>query len=86
MMKANTPIGEVVIRFNHLIPVETQCRIFKGEEQIATGFASCSEHDNYSREKGRKVSMSRALMHAGFPKETRQEIWNMYFARPRGRN
>lgn len=84
MMKVNTPTGEVDIRFTHLIPVETQCRIISGENLIATGFASCSDKDNYSREKGRKVAMQRALMHAGFSKELRSEIWNIYLQRPRG--
>ena len=81
MMKVNTPQGEVLIKFHHIIPYETQCRIFNGETQIAAGYASCSDEDNFSRETGRKVSMSRALLHAGFPKEVRQEIWNKYLTR-----
>lgn len=74
-------VNESPIRvgFKHIVPFETQCFIRKQDTLIATGFASCSDSDNFERAIGRKVSLSRALRNAGFDKITRRFIWEHYF-------
>ena len=64
----------------------TYCRIEKGTERIALGWAICLESDNFSREIGRKLSLARVLKVAHIPKEERKEIWETYrMMKPGGR-
>ena len=43
-----------------------------------SGFARCSWADNFSRDKGRKLSLSRALLKANISKKDRTMIWEAY--------
>lgn len=72
---------ELKISFYHDVPYETQCFIHSGEKLVATGYASCSDKDNFDRKVGRKLSMSRALLHAHLSKEERKFIWGEYFSK-----
>lgn len=69
------------VHFRHEVPAYTQCWITERDTQqfVSKGFALCSSKDNFNREKGRKVSLSRALKN--FPKEKRTEVWTLYFMR-----
>jgi hypothetical protein len=40
------------------------------------GYAFCSENDNYEKNKGRKISLSRAIV--DFPNNEREQIWKQY--------
>lgn len=57
----------------------TVCRLCEGDTIIAQGFAACSELDNFSKEAGRKLALTRALR--SLPRADRREIWARYFAR-----
>lgn len=41
----------------------------------------CYYKDQFSKETGRKISMTKALENAGFSKEERTVFWETYFAR-----
>ena len=43
--------------------------------------AVCSVKDQYNKETGRKVSLTRALTLKPWPREERAKIWEAYFAR-----
>lgn len=79
MLVTNVRGREYRIGFRHEVPVETQCFVRVGEELVAAGYASCAPCDNFSRVKGRKISMSRAMLNAGFTKEERSQVWQEYF-------
>lgn len=87
-MRVETSAGSYFIDWKH-IPVEveikkishiTECLI-KSETNIpiTTNSAFCSGKDNFCREKGRKISLSRAVMF--FDKQVRTEIWKAYLNR-----
>lgn len=50
------------------------------EESVISGGARCSLKDVYSRAKGRKVALARALKYARFTKAQRQQVWQGLFA------
>lgn len=58
--------------------IDTVCFIMKGNVSIDFGLASCGKNDNFCRDKGRKLSLARALKSALIPKEERTEIWECY--------
>ena len=61
--------------------VRTLCVIEINIGEFLMGFsgsASCSKKDNFSRDKGRKVSLTRALGDAPLTKEQRKEVWEAY--------
>jgi len=60
--------------FENLKTVTTIC-VF-GEDHYMT---SCSPKDNFCKETGRKISLTRAIAH--LPKEERTQIWKDYFNR-----
>lgn len=56
----------------------TQCFIkSRGHNVIAYGFALCSVEDNFCKNTGRKVSLTKAL--SNFPKNDRAKVWKRYF-------
>jgi hypothetical protein len=76
--------------------VTTQCLAEKSSKGIFSkevkmkvvgiGTASCSINDNFCREKGRKLSLLRAMKQAGMDKNQRKLIWELYrVAKPGGR-
>ncbi len=48
---------------------------------IAEGRAACSHLDNFSKEAGRKLALTRALENAGWDKATRAQFWLAYLNR-----
>lgn len=46
---------------------------------ISEGHSSVHHTDTYSKPKGRKVTLRRALRNAPFSKERRKAIWRSYF-------
>ena len=64
----------------------TRCTIMdmeteKGPAVIAITQAWCSVKDQYSKETGRKVSLTRALHHLKLDKKQRTDVWHAYFNR-----
>lgn len=59
----------------------TTCRISVEQDnpEVMFGTAFCSDRDVFNKEKGRKVSLTKAL--SFYPKEFRREIWEGYFGR-----
>lgn len=61
----------------------TECYILRGpkkqESVIATGVAFCSVLDQFNREAGRKVALTRAV--ALFDSDTRGRLWDAYLNR-----
>ena len=51
------------------------------KKRTGMGIAECSDEDVYCKEIGRKLSLGRALKHAGFDRNTRQIFWNVYLNR-----
>ena len=72
--------GEVWTSNNGGLPIHatTKCEV------VALGYgggghADCSIHDQFSRAKGRKIALTRAI--ARFPKSVRRQVWEAYFKR-----
>jgi hypothetical protein len=69
-------------------PYETQCGIVQmekdkaDEETVGVGLSSCSINDQFSYDKGRKLSLRRAIKDAGIAREGRDAIWTAYFDNP----
>ncbi len=67
----------------------TNCLIYKDngtkpiqvdKNRVAVGTTICHPiKDHFSKDQGRKISMSRALESMILTKEDRQEFWNVYF-------
>ncbi len=48
---------------------------------VSSGEASCSFRDKFSKEVGRKVSLTRAIESLNLPKQERRIIWETYHSR-----
>lgn len=59
----------------------TYCYLEKADTRkiISYGLTQCSVSDNYNKETGRKISLTRAL--SDLPKKDRATIWNAYLNR-----
>ena len=55
----------------------TQCSIATDEEEMIQ-YAFCNPKDNFCRETGRKISLSRAMQALRIPKSSRKQIWEKY--------
>ena len=51
------------------------------KEIVAITQAWCSVKDPYNKERGRKISLTRALNEAGLNKEERTQVWEAYLNR-----
>ena len=60
---------------------QTVCDIGFPNGEVFTGVSVCGRKDNFCREIGRKISLTRALKEAGFTYEGRQQVWKAYFNR-----
>ena len=54
----------------------TECYLFIGDKMFSVGITGCSWEDNFSKDIGRKVSLSRAIH--SLPKKDRTMIWEAY--------
>ena len=62
----------------------TICKVID-EKEAVIGFGKSNrnvKHDNWDRNVGRKISLTRALSDANLSKETRTDIWMEYFSIP----
>lgn len=50
-----------------------------GTPGMVTGVASCSKSDNFSRTKGRKIAIAKAMLLANLPRKDRAVIWKRYW-------
>ena len=60
-------------------PIEraTTCIIFNEQgDEVASGTANVHPHDNFCKEKGRKISLARAIK--TWDKEYRSQVWDEY--------
>jgi hypothetical protein len=55
----------------------TYCELINAEG-VYGGEAVCHKNDTYDKDKGRKLSLSRAMADAGLSKCERAEIWENY--------
>ena len=60
----------------------TDCfiRVNPDTQFLCKGQAILSEKDNYNRNKGRKISLQKALKFSSFTKEEKADFWLAYFA------
>ena len=77
-----------VIDGTHAIKGKTVCTLFThyrqlGQDKILKvyGVSDCSVSDNFNKETGRKLALSRALKAGNVPREARAAIWRAYFGR-----
>ena len=55
----------------------TVCRVYNEEGvQVTQGVANVHPHDNYCKEKGRKIALSRAI--SDWDKPYRTQVWDEY--------
>lgn len=70
-----------LMEINHrLIHAVTQCDLTVDDKSFA-GIAACVVGDNFNKEVGRKIALTRALKKAGLPKDVRADVWIAYFDR-----
>ena len=65
----------------------TLCKLFlNNEPDVFMGLATCHEKDRPCKDKGRRISLQRAMTEAGLSKEERKEVWEAYRRmKPKGR-
>lgn len=68
---------EINHRFIHAV---TQCDLTVNDKSFA-GVAACVVGDNFNKEVGRKIALTRALKKADLPKDVRADVWIAYFNR-----
>ena len=55
----------------------TVCRVFnEAGDQVTYGVSNVHPKDNFCKEKGRKIALSRAI--ASWDKNYREQVWNEY--------
>ncbi len=85
MLKMKLSTGETLeISFRHEPPghspwPNSECCL-RVNNVLYVGTARLHPNDNFSRQKGRKVSLQDALWRAGLTKAQRQEVWDQYRA------
>lgn len=84
------PGGSIYTEYGGLDHISTTCFIYllqtDGTKQlIGSGVSKCqTEHDNFCKETGRKLSLTRALDNASYSGEVREFrtlAWKAYFSR-----
>ncbi len=60
----------------------TYCRIYEANELIVAASAQCSVDDTRVKDKGRKISLSRALQLYTSDKNLRSRVWEAYRTMP----
>lgn len=86
-MRVETSAGTYFIDWKHQetnikrkIKIVTTCYIKDDKlTPIENNHAYCSVKDNFNKEKGRKISLARAMQY--FDKPVRKEIWEAYLNR-----
>jgi hypothetical protein len=52
-----------------------------GVDRTVSAVAWCSSKDQFNREKGRKVALTRLLRQLDLPKDQRKAVWDEYLGR-----
>jgi len=60
-------------------PAGTRCFLFIGQDPVVIGDAFLSPADQFDRNKGRKVALTKALKASQLGKLARAQIWDVYF-------
>lgn len=86
MLKFNINGTEFRVRWQHFTqgPKKargTDCEVFANGELIGLGQTKLHKWDDYDKEKGRRISLSRALENAGLAHEDRIRAFEHYDAR-----
>lgn len=68
------------IKRNKVVTAVTSCFLTVNTENFEA-LAACAAEDNFCKEKGRKISLARALNEAQIPKDVRTAVWELYFKR-----
>lgn len=78
-------IGVLDIRWKYIRtqkerpPIAASCVISLANNVLSYGHSTISKNDNWCYDKGRKVSLTRALKMLGVGKKERTLVWNNYF-------
>jgi len=76
------------IKWNHGLVkkgMTTHCYLRDNDgKMVSLGIAKCGKKDNFCKETGRKISLTRAIKE--FPKEIRRDFWKCYLNRGRNGN
>ena len=82
----SSPVGFLLASGMRPIIARTVCRIWYRDDWGGgtPGEAWCSAEDQFNKETGRKIALTRALKNAGFDKPARSLFWEAYFKK-RGR-
>ena len=79
-MKINIDGRDYSFKFQHNTTGEergTVCRVFNEvEDQVTYGVSNVHPQDNFCKEKGRKIALSRAIK--SWDKAYREQVWNEY--------
>jgi hypothetical protein len=83
----NSVVRDKWKKFNNQTFASTECFITQNEKLnknkfvsiFAQGQAVLSKYDTYDKNKGRKVSLAKALKLSGFDKAHKYLIWKAYF-------
>jgi len=76
-MEININNKKVKIEFRHSNHKITICNIITPEKSFV-GVAEVSPKDQFCKETGRKVSLTKALNISNFSREDRKQIWETY--------
>lgn len=61
---------------------QTKCSLVdRNDEVIGTGWAYCVQGDQFNKEIGRRLALTRALSNSELDKESRRSVWVAYFDR-----
>jgi len=67
---------------NRIITATTRCILLDSKDNdISVGSAFCLDGDQFNKEIGRRLALTRAVASSGLNKEDRRTIWNTYFGR-----
>ena len=74
--------GELTIKWHYIErdnhkPM-TECLLERRNTLLNRGSAFCHPKDNFCRDAGRRISLSRAMKNACMSKEERTVIWELY--------
>ena len=87
-MKVQTSKGEYNLRWHYITEEKTKkkathCHIYcDGIMDGSIGITVCSKKDNFCKDTGRKIALTRAL--STYPRKFRREVWQAYHNRKKG--
>jgi hypothetical protein len=76
-MKIEINDKKYYVKFKHIRKTTTICNIIS-QDKNTIGVSTKHPKDNFNKERGRKISLTRALITANLNKEERKEFWKVY--------